>query len=598
MSLGEVSLDEEIKPVHVKTPSVSASAMLSTSNTKSAQAGHTSTLTSALAASIKKQPGGEKSTNGAKGAKGEWSKPETKGGVTWDDGGWDDNPATEHSRGKSAWGDDRHHPNYDEEWEYEDGDEEYGEDQYQEGPSGGWANENDGWDHRQHTTSASQTNTQWTQPPMTSAPSKPQKPAQASWMSWGEEARKLAKVTDAPISSVGSRNVLSPQQQSQTLRSLLNQPHQSYSAQHHVSTDPHAAWGYPSTVRQAWNEPGPSTKPAQQDRQPWYFSSAKAGPSQSERAWYDDAPKDGHNQRTDSAWHTTSAKTDHKKSQKSSQSDRGRTGKKDKKGKDDHAHRRGRGRSPARNSGDAWGDRRGDEWDTRDNWANTDDWNRPEDNWGNDGGGWGAEENDGYKGGNQWGGDTSDWDTGGRQWDDGHKDRGKEWGHDREDDYDYETWDRRVHFTPKSNVSVPLGPTYNMPSKTMAHAYSSLPSNFPRGPVANSMNEYADVRFIESGGAALEHVRLAFFGKARFARDRIHWLFPPDKDERVASLLSWVQKVSYGLAGFGVYILPPIFGGCDGQADMLLPLHSCTNFFRQGNVARCSPMPITGQINW
>ena len=71
------------------------------------------------------------------------------------------------------------------------------------------------------------------------------------------------------------------------------------------------------------------------------------------------------------------------------------------------------------------------------------------------------------------------------------------------------------------------------------------------------MNEYADVRFTESGGAALTPVERALFGNARLAKDRIHWMFPSDKDERVASLLSWIQTVSYNLGGFGVCIFMP-----------------------------------------
>jgi hypothetical protein len=71
----------------------------------------------------------------------------------------------------------------------------------------------------------------------------------------------------------------------------------------------------------------------------------------------------------------------------------------------------------------------------------------------------------------------------------------------------------------------------------------------------NEMNEYTNVRFIESNGAALAPVERAFFGKTRLARDRIHWMFSPDKDERVASLLAWIQIMSYNLGAFGVSAL-------------------------------------------
>lgn len=109
---------------------------------------------------------------------------------------------------------------------------------------------------------------------------------------------------------------------------------------------------------------------------------------------------------------------------------------------------------------------------------------------------------------------------------------------------------RKAHVsgTPRN----PSGPTYNMPSKTLAHAYRGTTTPLHAGAVRNGMTDYADVRFIESKGKALEPVRRAFFSKERLARDRIHWMFPSDKDDRVASLLRWIQDVSYNLGGFGV----------------------------------------------
>jgi len=106
--------------------------------------------------------------------------------------------------------------------------------------------------------------------------------------------------------------------------------------------------------------------------------------------------------------------------------------------------------------------------------------------------------------------------------------------------------------TPRNHHS-PSGPTYNMPSKTLAHAYRGTTIPLHAGVMRNGMNDYADVRFIESEGKALEPVRRAFFSKERLARDRIHWMFPSDKDDRVASLLRWIQNVSYNLAGFGLH---------------------------------------------
>ncbi|KAF8803833.1 hypothetical protein BYT27DRAFT_7109189 [Phlegmacium glaucopus] len=66
------------------------------------------------------------------------------------------------------------------------------------------------------------------------------------------------------------------------------------------------------------------------------------------------------------------------------------------------------------------------------------------------------------------------------------------------------------------------------------------------------VNDPNNVRFLESRGAAFEYVTNAFFGNSRLARERIHWLFPSDKDPRVAAKLAWVQKLSYNLGTFGL----------------------------------------------
>jgi hypothetical protein len=73
-----------------------------------------------------------------------------------------------------------------------------------------------------------------------------------------------------------------------------------------------------------------------------------------------------------------------------------------------------------------------------------------------------------------------------------------------------------------------------------------------RASIPATISDYADLRFTESHGAALQDVDLALFGKSRLAKDRIHWMFPPNKDERVSSTLTWIQAFSYGLGGFGV----------------------------------------------
>ncbi|KII95830.1 hypothetical protein PLICRDRAFT_98006 [Plicaturopsis crispa FD-325 SS-3] len=95
-----------------------------------------------------------------------------------------------------------------------------------------------------------------------------------------------------------------------------------------------------------------------------------------------------------------------------------------------------------------------------------------------------------------------------------------------------------------------------MPSKTLAHAYKgdARPTQLSGAYARNGMQDYADVRFNESHGAALAPVHEALYGRrARRAKDRMHWAFPPDQDERVEMLLSWIQAVAHGLAAFGLH---------------------------------------------
>lgn len=98
------------------------------------------------------------------------------------------------------------------------------------------------------------------------------------------------------------------------------------------------------------------------------------------------------------------------------------------------------------------------------------------------------------------------------------------------------------------------GPTYSLPSKTFALAADGRSPAIRKGAEGNP---YMETRFIESNGAALIPAQKALYSKDRLARNRIHWLFSPQKDERVASLLDWIQMMSYGLASLGVSSAPP-----------------------------------------
>lgn len=55
-----------------------------------------------------------------------------------------------------------------------------------------------------------------------------------------------------------------------------------------------------------------------------------------------------------------------------------------------------------------------------------------------------------------------------------------------------------------------------------------------------------------SGGAALEVADRALYSTLRPASQRIHWTLSPSKDDRVASLLDWIQVMSYALGTLGV----------------------------------------------
>lgn len=90
--------------------------------------------------------------------------------------------------------------------------------------------------------------------------------------------------------------------------------------------------------------------------------------------------------------------------------------------------------------------------------------------------------------------------------------------------------------------------TYSMPSKAYALA------GHGQDPVGMHKHDspYMEMRFVESQGHALGIAQKAFYSQDRVARNRIHWLFDPEKDERVSTLLAWIQQVSPQLGAFGV----------------------------------------------
>ncbi|KAF5321305.1 hypothetical protein D9619_000998 [Psilocybe cf. subviscida] len=117
------------------------------------------------------------------------------------------------------------------------------------------------------------------------------------------------------------------------------------------------------------------------------------------------------------------------------------------------------------------------------------------------------------------------------------------WGEVDSDDEEY--GNRRVHFSPKESEVWGASPR-SIPSKSLAAAAAR------QGIATTPLNLSSNVKFVESSGAAFSFVSEAFFGNTRLARERIHWLFPVDKDPRVAAMHQWVKKMSYNLGTFGL----------------------------------------------
>lgn len=152
--------------------------------------------------------------------------------------------------------------------------------------------------------------------------------------------------------------------------------------------------------------------------------------------------------------------------------------------------------------------------------------------------------------------------------------------HDEEEQQDMaqDAWGRKVHFSssalrtsvlPSSAPSAvrstvvenftvnalprnKLGLSTIPMSKTLSYAYSGTTPSTESEPGRAAMQRITDFQFVESRGEALKSVQRAFYGEQRKAADRFHWLFPPEKDERVSYLLNWIRSMSFGIASFGV----------------------------------------------
>ncbi|KAF8559077.1 hypothetical protein OG21DRAFT_1480939 [Imleria badia] len=154
---------------------------------------------------------------------------------------------------------------------------------------------------------------------------------------------------------------------------------------------------------------------------------------------------------------------------------------------------------------------------------------------------------------------------------------------EEQEDTTQDAWGRKVHFSPSalrasmlpSTASVAhstvvenftvnalpqnkLGLSTIPMSKTLSYAYSGTTPSTESEPGRAAMQRITDFNFVESRGEALKSVERAFYGKQRKATERFHWLFPPEKDERVSSLLNWISSMSFGIASFGVSRLVPL----------------------------------------
>ena len=196
-------------------------------------------------------------------------------------------------------------------------------------------------------------------------------------------------------------------------------------------------------------------------------------------------------------------------------------------------------------------------------------WGGQQDNsaWGQENPGYGQENTQWDQGGYEWDQQGADWREKqvptADQWDTGQvgRDDLDSEGYTESDGWNDVTGRRNFRRT-VSNAFVPASAgnsPYPMPSRTMAYANETLQDPleaFSPGlsHKRNTMHDFANIELLESYGEALKPVENAFFGRDRKARDRIHWQFPFDKDERVRHALEWLHDYGHGVGAFGVSI--------------------------------------------
>jgi hypothetical protein len=424
-------------------------------------------------------------------------------------------------------------------------------------------------------------------------------PHAQAWSRWGQETKK---VTFAPLGSEGTKGVVSPQQRSEILNSLLNL---SQNQNLNSGQQGHRAGVLRHTQQMDPNQKKQSSKHQQKSQKQVQHEHRQQQQQQQQQQLYQQQQHQQQQQQQQHQDHGGKKAKKQKGKQKETpkQSDGwGNTGDdwgtsadRWSAGDDDwnKGHDENDGWEAANNSWgtDGWGDGTGNGWDDN-GWGGGNDKGRGR---GNDkGGGRGNDKgrgrgNDKGRNDNGWGtGTTNDkgWgesnDKGWGESNDKGRGRGNDksrddngWGQDQawgnddgwgtipeENEDENEDEDADPHWdnftTSKNQISTSswgrrrAETSYPMPSKTFAHASRGSTTSIDNGPPSNKFNEHRNMRFIESSGKALAPVWNALFGKARMAKDRIHWMFSPNKDERVSSLLSWIQNVEYDLGTYGV----------------------------------------------
>lgn len=155
------------------------------------------------------------------------------------------------------------------------------------------------------------------------------------------------------------------------------------------------------------------------------------------------------------------------------------------------------------------------------------------------GAGWGDNPEGGWDD-NQTGG----WGQEGGGWDTGQEGRGYQGGVSNKK----ATPSRTPRTLPPTHLPRFSGPT----SKTMDMATGKMTTVFELTAPHNGMGENT---FVDSHGLALQYAERALYSRSRPTKERIHWSFNPNKDPRVSSLLRWIDAMANGLVTIGVSIL-------------------------------------------